>query len=184
MITFTRLFSLSSLALLVSGAVVTRRNTIVSPASQGVRYSVAHGNTREVHTTEIVSISNAALVVDQKKSVGVDEVPNQPPPETVPTAVHGRSTGRHAGRRTRTRGASVRNRPGAVEDYVQLFAGTGTSPSDRDSSIHGTASCTAPALMALVPRHQSAWTFCGHLSATATRQHHPARAGEIVENHR
>ncbi|TFK20312.1 hypothetical protein FA15DRAFT_682590 [Coprinopsis marcescibilis] len=141
MITFTRLFSLS-LALLVS-------------ASQGVRYSVAHGNTREVQTTEVVSISNAALVVDQKESVGVDEVPNQPPPETVPTAVNGRvdeggyppsSTIIHPYRYptdlTRTRGAGVRNRPGAVEDYVQLFAGTGTSPSDRGASIHGTAYLT------------------------------------------
>ncbi|TFK18783.1 hypothetical protein FA15DRAFT_649239 [Coprinopsis marcescibilis] len=171
MLAFSRLCTLVTFAALVSGAVVVRQNEIVPPASQGAP-AVEVSVPEEGRTTDSGAIVEAAQSVDQKETPGVDELPNQPPPETLPTVVDGRRTGRRTTRRTRTRGSGggrggsggPRNRPRAVEDYVQIFAGTGTGPTDRDASIHGTAYLTYTLVNNATYNVEACLDFCSSVS--------------------
>ncbi|TFK20799.1 hypothetical protein FA15DRAFT_759121 [Coprinopsis marcescibilis] len=135
MIPVTRLLSLASLAVLASSSIIVRQNNIVPPGAQGTPFSVA--GSHPSHTTDFDAIANAALTVDQKGSPAIDEVPNQLPTDIVP-AVRRRSERRHH----RPAVHNHQRRPRGVEDYIQVFDGTGTGPDDRDASIHGTAYLT------------------------------------------
>ncbi|KAF9043296.1 hypothetical protein BJ165DRAFT_1595297 [Panaeolus papilionaceus] len=137
MFTFSRLLSAISLALAASAAVTT----IVPPASQGV-WDDPNTLDPNASVTDSDTIANTAAIVDQKATA--DGTPDQPIQPTVVTAVDGQLTsdgqlGSDSG--SGSSDPSTRRRRG-INDYQQVFAGTGTGPNDRDGSIQGTAYLT------------------------------------------
>ncbi|TFK22507.1 hypothetical protein FA15DRAFT_748594 [Coprinopsis marcescibilis] len=140
MLLFSRLYTVATLASLVSD------DLEVTPAStQAVPYSVegSHQDTgRNERMTDSGAILDAAREIDQKSGPGVEELPDQAVPETITTLVDGRATGRKSGPRRNRPGRGHRVQARAPGDYVEIFAGTGTAPIDRDASVSGTAYLT------------------------------------------
>ncbi|EAU87854.1 hypothetical protein CC1G_01501 [Coprinopsis cinerea okayama7 len=154
----------------VSGAAVER---IVPPAEGGTPY--LQRRVPALASTDTSGITSLATVVDQKTGADVDELPDQPVPETVVTAVDGKVTGLKRGsRRTRTRhgghgvGGGGGRRPRSfgkrgVEDYWTVFEGTGTGRADRDASIQGTAYLTHTLVSNATYNVEACLDFCSRV---------------------
>lgn len=115
--------------------------TIVPPSSQGV-WDDPNTLDPNASVTDSDTIANTAAIVDQKATA--DGTPDQPIQPTVVTAVDGQLTsdgqlGSDSG--SGSSDPSTRRRRD-INDYQQVFAGTGTGPNDRDGSIQGTAYLT------------------------------------------
>ncbi|TFK19518.1 hypothetical protein FA15DRAFT_682923 [Coprinopsis marcescibilis] len=144
MLIFSRLCTLATLAALVSGAVIVRQeeSKVTSPSAHGTPHSIEGSHPDDGRTTDSGAIAEAARTVDQKSGPGVDELANQPVPETVTILVDGQTTGRKGGPRRNRPGRGRRVQVRAPGDYVEVFPGTGTGPTDRDASVSGTAYLT------------------------------------------
>ncbi|KAK2464922.1 hypothetical protein APHAL10511_002998 [Amanita phalloides] len=147
--------SLSSLVVLAGLAVHVAGRTlnIVPPASRGDPVWVANTLDPNDGMTDAASITSTVAVVQQKGGAGNTTPPDKPVSDTVVTAVDGRLTllGNMTQSPAHKRGewgimlAEKRsdNRSVPVRaGYTQIFAGTGTGPSDRDAAIQGTAYLT------------------------------------------
>ncbi|KAG6852896.1 hypothetical protein C0991_008293 [Blastosporella zonata] len=112
--------------------------TYVPPSLQGVpgASAVVVPNV----TTDTQTIADTAAVVVQKSGADSDALPNQPVADTTVTAVDGQVVANG------TTVTSLASRSGnykrQLSGYEQVFAGTGTGPTDRDASIEGTAYLT------------------------------------------
>ncbi|KAF8178700.1 hypothetical protein BJ912DRAFT_649320 [Pholiota molesta] len=138
---FSRLLACLSLALATSALVVTN---IIPPASKGLPFNPATAIDLSDTVTDTDTIISTAQTIDQKS--GPTGSPDQPVPDTAVTAVDGQITTAGSAnstdiptRRSFSRHAPSRRSPRA---YELAFSGSGTGPSDRDASIHGTAFLT------------------------------------------
>lgn len=128
--------------------------TVVPPSLKGAIYTDAGALDTSGSTTDAETIVSTVNAVDQKAGATDDAPPNQPVPDTVVTAVDGVviASASNSTRRALAGRAPLLNRtPGrfaraaekrSSSDYEQVFAGTGTSLTDRDGSIEGTAYLT------------------------------------------
>ncbi|RDB31124.1 hypothetical protein Hypma_000065 [Hypsizygus marmoreus] len=145
MLPFSRLFSLTLLALTVNAATVG----LIPPTQRGKPDSF--DNTLNLTGTETDSQSIASLVhvVEQKAGATDDSPPNQPVSDTLVTALDGEivnNTETTVSALAKT--TALRTLPKRSNDkrylagYQQVFAGTGTGLSARDGSIEATAYLT------------------------------------------
>jgi len=98
--------------------------------------------------TDASTIASTAAIVNQKTGADDSTPPNKPVPDTVVTAIDGRlvSSSDQANQTLARRGVERREKGGYVardhSGYTLIFSGTGTSPSDRDAAVEGTAYLT------------------------------------------
>ena len=120
---------------------------IVAPALGGMPESIANILNPDDSVTDASIIVSTVAIVEQKGGADDSTPPNKPVSDTVVTAIDGRLVSSDDQNQTLARrGAGMwekgkyaaRNRI----DYTQIFAGTGTAPSDRDAAIEGTAYLT------------------------------------------
>lgn len=139
----TRLFAFAALAAALANAATLIEQA--QPASNPGALNLNGTN------TDSDTIANTATTVDQKSGASSDDLPaDHPPPPTTVTAVDGDITNQTISSRREL--APIRRVPGRfarstpirrdVDGFEQVFAGTGTGPTDRDGSVEGTAYLT------------------------------------------
>ncbi|KAJ8073755.1 hypothetical protein PM082_012033 [Marasmius tenuissimus] len=134
----------------IAALAVATADAFVYPVDRGVPDSVENTLDPTTNPTNNAQIVSTAAEVNQTGGDTGNAPPNLPPPETAVTAIDGNvldnsvpiSSTNFARRgfplnRSEARGVK-RTNPG----YKQVFAGTGTSLTDRDGSIQGTAYLT------------------------------------------
>ncbi|TFK18038.1 hypothetical protein FA15DRAFT_683393 [Coprinopsis marcescibilis] len=166
MVYLPRLSVIVGLVSLTSAAIVARQKEgDISLSAHGEHSSVEGSRPDPGRTTDSELIAEVAETIDQKSGPGVDEVPNQPVPDTIVTVVDGEATGEKSARQSRPAGDRARaRRPRAVEDYTQVFAGTGTGASDRDASVQGTAYLTFTLVSNSTYNIEACLDFCSSVS--------------------
>ncbi|KAF8989953.1 hypothetical protein BDQ17DRAFT_1372527 [Cyathus striatus] len=147
---------LNRIILVLSLNVVTYAATVplspIPPGLKGLPSTILNELNLTGTGTKTTTIVNTAMIVDQRSGAGSTMPPNLPVPDTVVTAIDGTlmsSTTSSSRRSLDVTPGNFSPRPQTVDlskrilaGYEQLFAGTGTMPSDRDASIEGTAYLT------------------------------------------
>ncbi|THV02794.1 hypothetical protein K435DRAFT_827325 [Dendrothele bispora CBS 962.96] len=116
--------------------------SLVYPAFGGIPASIAGTVDHNESLTDSSVIISTAHVVDQKGGATEDFPPNLPPPPVRVTALDGDLTNITLETMTLAGKRQTSSTRRFATDYVNLFNGTGTGPSDRDGSIEGTAYLT------------------------------------------
>ncbi|TFK64854.1 hypothetical protein BDN72DRAFT_901199, partial [Pluteus cervinus] len=150
---FAQLSCLLLLAILASAGFIERDDT-PSPGNGSPRQvQVAHQQ-QDGSPLDLGAIVAIAKTINQKAGAQDDAPPSTQIPETVITAVGdtittaGSGTGALLGvihgetPPDLSTGSTLQRRDSDDGDYIQVFAGTGTDPSDRDASIIGTGYLT------------------------------------------
>ena len=93
--------------------------------------------------TDFTTIFNAVYNINQKSGALTDAPPDQPVPPTSVTAVDGVPTN-STNTTVSKRGESTlhKKRQDLIDDYYEVFAGTGTGPNDRDAAVEASAYLT------------------------------------------
>ncbi|KAF5371389.1 hypothetical protein D9615_009658 [Tricholomella constricta] len=166
---FLRLLTLTLLAITAHAATTG----ITPPTQRGVPDSFGALNINvNGTTTDAALIESTIPLIDQKAGATDDAPPNQPVPETTVTALDGEvvdiDTGGvsvsvvAANRGLPPRPAAPRRR--TLQDYEQVFAGTGTGPDDRDGSIEGTAYLTYTVVSNATYDVDACLSFCSRVA--------------------
>lgn len=148
---FSRLLTLTILAVAVNAATTG----IIPPSQRGKPDSFGPGIDLSNTITNAEHIENTVPLVDQKAGANDDTPPNSPVPATSVTAIDGQLV-------DTTVDAAARRPNLAKRDvtYEQVFAGSGSSFTDRDGSIEGTAYLTYTVVSNSTYNVQACLDFC------------------------
>ncbi len=143
------------------------------PANQVVPASSDDSPDFNGTTTDSVTITETALIVDQKTSAPADAPPDLPPANTTITALDGDLVNATipASRRGLSSEVPIARRTNS--NYEMVFNGTGTALSDRDGSIEGTAYLTYSLVSNATYDVEDCLALCDRVSGCGKFEHSP-----------
>src|SRR6266576_149908 len=113
------------------------------PGSASISTSLAIREDSGAPMTDFTTIFNAVYNINHKSGASTDTPLDRPVPPTSVTAVDGVATN-STNTTVSKRGENTlqKKRQELIDDYYEVFAGTGTEPNDRDAAIEASAYLT------------------------------------------
>lgn len=156
--------------------------TIVPPGLQGTPFQPPAPVDLSGTITDSDAIAATAQTIDQKD--GPSGAPDQPVDPTTVTAVDGdivaSNSTANAPPTRRSLRPMRRQTPGV---YETVFTGSGTGPTDRDASIHGTAFLTFTTVDNSTYNIAACEAFCDGIETCGMSPYNPKLSRELSASH-